>query len=60
MSVPGKPSSKSGRKRTGRPRARGVYALVTKIYDGDTLTIVYTGKAGGKDKVRLIGVDARN
>ncbi len=37
--------------------ARGVYALVTKVYDGDTLTIIYTGKAGGKDKVRLIGVD---
>jgi len=35
--------------------ARGVYALVTRVYD--TLTIVYTGRRGGKDKVRLIGVD---
>ena len=36
---------------------KGVYAYVLKVYDGDTLTIVYAGKQGGKDKVRLIGVD---
>lgn len=40
-----------------RTEEAGVYALVTRVYDGDTITVVYTGQRGGKEKVRLIGVD---
>ncbi len=40
-----------------RAEQKGVYGLVTKVSDGDTITIYLTGKQGQKVKVRLLGID---